>query len=56
MRNSKRFNKRVSKKHVNQISSYKSYESPLPEFVYFLLLVGIVAALIALIVYCNSLK
>lgn len=56
MKNSKRFNKRVSKKHVNQISSYRSYESPFPGFVYVLLLVGIVAALIALIFYCNSLK
>lgn len=54
MRNTRRFTERVSKRSVNQISHFRSYEHKFPLFVYFLIGFGVLAILIAVAVYCCS--
>ena len=54
MRNIRRFTERVSKKSVNQVSYFRSYENKLPLFVYFLIGFGVLATLITIVIYCCS--
>ena len=56
MKNSKRFTRRVSKKHVHQISSYRTYESKFPAGVYAIIAIIVVAAIVGAIAYGCTLK
>lgn len=54
MKNRKLFNKRVSKRHVNQISKNRTYENRLPIFWYILFAIGVLVAIFMFVGYCAT--